>query len=189
MSSGLKNRVQRFPDFARNDNDKSERPVVAYGLSAHDGMKISCVIRTAHEWPRGDVEKTFSTCDATVVIELLRSDVFDNGQMAGTRPEILANRQDLAADLAQIIHGLKQFGFLFAKAEHYPALCHNLRRQFLCTPQGLQGYPILSARTHHGREPFDRFHIVIVDVGMSVENCLNAPIICVKIRNEHFDDD
>src|SRR5262245_43165260 len=97
-------------------------------------MKIGRVIRAADERSRGDVEKTFATRDAPVVIELLRCDVFENGQMFWTRSQVLTHRQDVVADVWQIIHGLNKFGFLSAKAKHYPALCYNLGRQFLCTP-------------------------------------------------------
>ena len=46
---------------------------------------------------------------------------------------------------------------------------------------------VLCARTHQRREAFHRFHVVVVDIRASVENNLDAPILGVKIRNEHFD--
>ena len=88
-------------------------------------MKIGRVIRAADQRPRGDVEKTFSARDLAVIIELLGRDVFNDRQVFRTRTQVLTHGQDFAADLTQIVHRLKKFGLLFAKAEHYPALCHN----------------------------------------------------------------
>src|SRR5438552_15633658 len=57
--------------FARNDNDcKRSDKRLAVCVSAYDRMKIGCVIRAAHQRPGSDVEKTFSTRDIAVVIEL-----------------------------------------------------------------------------------------------------------------------
>src|SRR5712691_5031952 len=57
-------------------------------LSPHDRVKISRVIRAADQRPRGDVEKTLPACDVPVVIELLRRDVFNHGQMFWTRAQV-----------------------------------------------------------------------------------------------------
>src|SRR5437016_4444450 len=63
--------------FARNDNDcKRTDKWLAVCLSAYDRMKIGCVVRAAHQRSGGDVEKTFSTSDVSVIIELLGRDVF-----------------------------------------------------------------------------------------------------------------
>src|SRR5215475_11693947 len=99
MSGNLKNRVQRLLDFARNDNKQKRTRGDAYRLSPHNRMKIGCVIRAADQRSRGDIEKTFSTCDVAVIIELLWRDVFDNGQMVRTWPQVLTNCQHFAADL------------------------------------------------------------------------------------------
>ena len=48
-------------------------------------------------------------------------DVLDHRQMLRRRAEILAERQHLAADLAQVVHRLEKFRLLFAQPEHDPA--------------------------------------------------------------------
>src|SRR5437899_1673999 len=93
--------------FARNNNACKHTLAAARVLPPHDWMKIGCVIRTADQWTGSDVEKTFSTRDVAVVIELLGRDVFNDGQMFRTRTQILTHGQDFAADLAQIVHRLK----------------------------------------------------------------------------------
>ena len=105
------------------------------------------------------------------------------------RPEILAHGQNLAADFAQIVHRLKKLRFRFAKAKHDAALRHHLWRKLFRALQNLQRSPVFRAGTHHRREPLDRFHVVIVNVGRGVEHDLDAPILSVKIGHQHFDDD
>src|SRR5438093_10910935 len=105
--------------FARNDNDcKRTHEWLAVRLSAHDRMKIGRVIGAAHQRSGGDVPKPFATGDVAVIVELLRPDVFNHGQMFSAWPQILAHRQHFAADLAQVVHRLEKFCFLFAQTKH-----------------------------------------------------------------------
>ena len=94
-------------------------------LSPHNRMKIGSVIRTADQRTRRDIEKTFFARDVAVIIELLRRDVFNDRQVLRTWAQVLTDGQDFAADLAQIVHGLKKFRLLFAKTEHHAALCDH----------------------------------------------------------------
>src|SRR5690242_3250620 len=100
MSSDLENRVQRLLDFGWNDNKQKRTRSGAYSLPPHNRMKIGRVIRAANERPRSDVEEPLPACDVPVIIELLWSDVFNDGQMLCTRTKILAHRQHFAASLA-----------------------------------------------------------------------------------------
>jgi hypothetical protein len=70
-------------------------------------MKIGGVIRTAHERPRRDVLEAFVPRNATEELKLLGMDVLDDRLMIRRGPEILPERQHLAADLAQIVHRLE----------------------------------------------------------------------------------
>src|SRR5262245_51448423 len=125
MSCELKNRVRDCSTSVGMTTNKSADATAAYGLPAHNRMKISRMIRAADERPGCDIDKTFRARNVPVVVELFRGNVFNNRQMLRTRAQVLTHCQDFAAGLAQIIHGLKKLGFLFAKAEHYSALCHN----------------------------------------------------------------
>ena len=78
------------------------------------------------------MEKPFSARYVAVVIELLRRNVLNNGQVLWSRAQILAHGEHFTTDLAQIVHGLKKFCFLLAKADHDPTLGHYFRGQFLC---------------------------------------------------------
>src|SRR5207249_8944955 len=156
---------------------------------AHHWMKIGSVVRAAYQRTGGDVEKTFSARDVTVITELLRRNVFNDRQMFWSRAQILAHGQDLTAHLTQIVHRLKEFRLFFAQAEHHAALGDNTRSEFLRPAQNSQGRPILRARAYHWCEAFHRFHVVIINVRAGVEHDLDAPILRVEIGNEHFDDD
>src|SRR5438876_230928 len=109
-------------------------------------MKIGSVVRAAYQRTGGDVEKTFSARDVTVITELLRRNVFNDRQMFWSRAQILAHGQDLTAHLTQIVHRLKEFRLFFAQAEHHAALGDNTRSEFLRPAQNSQGRPILRAR-------------------------------------------
>ena len=71
-------------------------------------------------------------------VKLPGRDVFHDGQMFRRRAQILSHREDLAADLAQIVHRLEQFRLRFAKAEHDAALGHDSRRKFFGALQALR---------------------------------------------------
>src|ERR1700757_5196624 len=95
--------------------NKRKHAPTACRLSPHYRMKVGCVIGAANQWTGRDIEKTFSTRDVAVIIELVRRDVFDYGQMFRTRAQVLTHRQHLAAGLEQIVHRLEKFCLLFAK--------------------------------------------------------------------------
>ncbi len=60
--------------------------------------------------------------------------------------------------------------------------------RFFRAPQNSQRSAIFRARTHERSQSLDRFHVVIVNLGPGIEHNLDAPVLRVKIRNQHFDD-
>src|SRR5436305_2653367 len=87
--------------------------------SAHYWMKIGRVIRAAHQRTGGDVEKTFPACDLAVITELLRRNVFNERQMFRRLAQILAYGQNFTAQLALIVHRLKEFCLFLVQSEHH----------------------------------------------------------------------
>src|SRR5438552_8032426 len=118
-------------------------------------MEVGCVIRAPHEWTGCHVLEAFRARDLTVGIEAFRRNKLDYGQMLRSRPEILTQRKHLATDVPQIVHRLKKFRLLFAEPKHYPAFCDDLRGNLLRCAQDIERGPILGARTHGRRQPFD----------------------------------
>src|SRR6267154_1722896 len=98
-------------------------------FSADNRMKVGRVIRAADEWTGGDVVKSLFARDLAVKLELLWRDEFHHRQMVRRRTQILAHRQNLAADLSQIVHRLKNLRLGFAEAEHDPAFSYYFWRK------------------------------------------------------------
>src|SRR5438874_11353664 len=91
-------------------------------------MEVGCVIRAPHEWTGRHVLEAFRARDFAVDVEAFRRDKLDYRKMARSRPEILTHGENLATDVAQIVHRLKKFRLLFAEPEHHSAFCDDLRR-------------------------------------------------------------
>src|SRR5436190_182390 len=144
-------------------------------ISADNRMKVGRVIRAADERSGGNVFETLRARDLAVSLEALRRNEFYDRQMVRGGPKILAHRQDLAADLAEVIHRLEQFRFGFTEAEHHPALRHNFRRKLLRLAEDIEGCPIFCARTHQRSQAFDCLQVVIENVGRGIEHDLDAP--------------
>jgi hypothetical protein len=151
-------------------------------------MKVGRVVGAADERPGSDVVETFRARDLAVSLESLRRDERDDRQMLRARPQVLAHRQNLAPDLAQVVHGLEKFRLFFAEAKHHSAFGHDLRRQLFGLAKNIKRRSIFRARTDERRQPFHGFHVVIEDIGRCVENDLDAPGLRVKIGHEYLDD-
>src|SRR5947209_16804903 len=93
--------------------------------SADNRMKVGRVIGAADERTGGDMLKSLFARDLAVKFELLRRDEFHHWQMVRCRTQILAHGQNLAANLTQIVHRLKNFRLGFAEPEHDPAFGYN----------------------------------------------------------------
>ena len=88
-------------------------------------MKVRRVIGAAHERAGSDMFESFFARNLAIEIELLRRNEFDDWQMVRRRAQILTHRQNLAADVAQIVQGLKKLRLGFAQPEHNPAFRHR----------------------------------------------------------------
>src|ERR1043166_10105815 len=73
-------------------------------MSADNRMKVGRVIRTTDERARGDMRESLRARDLTVRLEAFRRNEFHDRQMVRAWSQILAQRQDLAADLAEVVH-------------------------------------------------------------------------------------
>jgi len=115
------------------------------GLLAHDRMKIRCMIGTAHQRAGRDVLEAFLARDFTEEFELFRRDVFYHWQVLRTGPKILPHGKDLHANIAEIIHRLKQLRLCFTQPKHHAAFCHHFWRKLFCSLQDPQGCPVFCA--------------------------------------------
>ena len=83
--------------------------------------------------------------DFTEEFELFWRDVFYYRQVLRTGPQILPHRENLDANIAQIVHRLKQLRLRFAQAKHQAAFCHYFWRKLFCPLQDPQRCPVFRA--------------------------------------------
>ena len=86
--------------------------------------------------------KAFLARNLTQKFELFWRDVFYYRQVLRTGPEILPHRENLHANIAQIVHRLKQLWFRLSKAKHHAAFCHYFWRKPFCPLQDPQRCPV-----------------------------------------------
>src|SRR5439155_25010134 len=86
------------------------------------------VVRAADERPRLDVHEPELPADRREPRELVGMIVARDGQVLRRRPQVLAERQDRHADLAQVADRRDQLLPLLAEAEDDPRLGRDLWR-------------------------------------------------------------
>src|SRR5215510_9844001 len=84
------------------------------------------VIRASHERPRLDVDEAKIERNRLQLSKFVRMVVPDHRCVAGRRPEVLANGEDLTVDVAQVLEGLDQFLTFFAEPDHESRLRGNV---------------------------------------------------------------
>ena len=107
--------------------------------------------------------------------------------MRRCRAQILADRQNLAADLAQILERGDELVVLLAETDHQAGLGRDVRRVAARALEQLQRARIAAARARHAVQPRHRFGVVIQHVRPRVEHGLQRPLVALEIGNQHFD--
>ena len=90
-------------------------------------MKSRGVIGAAQEGTGSDMLESFGARDFAISFEALGRDEFDHREVLRSGAKVLAECEHLAADRAEVVHGLKKLGFGFAEAQHDATLGHDLR--------------------------------------------------------------
>jgi hypothetical protein len=147
------------------------------------------VIRTANERTAGDEFKTLVAGNRPIKIKCFGTDVFQNGKMIGSRAEILSERQDGHTRLAEVVHGLEEFIFLFAQAEHDAAFGFDVGAEFAGALEEVERELILRAGADERGEALDGFQVVVEHIGAGIEDPLEGIVLAIKIGDEDFDDD
>ena len=76
--------------------------------------ELSGLVGAANQWTRGRVEEAELGAALLPESELLGRDVLDHFEMSLCRLHVLAQGQAINADRSQVLHGLLNFGVLFA---------------------------------------------------------------------------
>ena len=153
-------------------------------------FEVGGVVGAADEGAGGDVAEALAFGDDLEVGELVRVDVFDDGEVLFRRAEVLAEGEDGDAGVAEVVHGLEDFGFGFAEAEHDAAFGGDLAAgHFFGAFEDVETAVVLGAAADERGEALDGFEVVIEDVGAGVDDGLEGVIAAVEVRDEDFDDD
>ena len=108
-------------------------------------------------------------------------------RVVGRRAEVLAERQDRDADLAQVLEHLHEFVLLFAKAHHQAGLGRNVRRVGARAIEQFQRARVAAARAHHAIQARHGLGVVIEHVGPRVEHGLERRALALEVGDQHFD--
>ncbi len=106
-----------------------------------------------------DELKAFLQTDSLVFLKLFEGDIFFYGQVFAGGLQVLANSQDFASHIPQVVHCLDNFLWCFSQADHDSGFCLHLAvvRNRL---NRFQANLVLGTAPHLGRQPSHRLHIV-----------------------------
>ena len=102
--------------------------------------------------------------------ELVRRVVARHRRVGLGRTEVLPDRQDLAADVAQIPEGREQFVALFAETHHQSGLRRDVRRDAPRAIEQFQRARVTAAGARHAVQPRNCFRVVVQHVRPRVEH-------------------
>ncbi len=152
--------------------------------------EVGGVVGRADERAGGDVAEAFVEGDLFVFVELFRGDEFDDGQVFGCRPEVLAEGEHGDVVGAEVVECLDDFLAAFAEAEHESAFGgdDSVDHGFGFFEHG-EGALVLGAGADERGEALDGFDVVVEDVRAGVHAELEGPVAVVEVGDEDFDDD
>ena len=119
--------------------------------------------------------------------ELVRVHVLDHRQVAGRRPQVLPDREQVAAVRAQVRERLLDLVVRLAQAEHDPRLGLDARAALLPALQDLERAGVAGTRAHRRVQALDRFHVVVEDFRARVHDNAQGFEAAFEIWDEHFD--
>ena len=101
--------------------------------------------------------------------------------------EILADRQNSAADIAKIPERGRELLVLLAEAHHHTGLRGDVGGVAAGAIEQLQRPRVPSPRSRHLVQPRNGFGVVIEHVGPGIEHRVERLLVALKIRNQDFD--
>ncbi len=108
-----------------------------------------------------------------------------NGGVVGGGLQILADGDDVHAGGAEVAEGLGNLVLLLAEAEHDAGFRHKAAA--LRVAQEVERAVVARGFADGALEPFDRFEVVVEDVGLGVEDGVEGFGLAAKIGDEDFD--
>ena len=112
-------------------------------------------------------------------------------QVLPRRSQVLADRQNVAVDGAQVAEGLQQLLACLAEPDHDRALgMHRVTealRHLLCPANHLERTVVAGALAHRALQPLHGFNVVVKDVGGRLHHGEERLLAPVKVGNQHLD--
>lgn len=146
-----------------------------------------CHVGATDEGAAEDHIKAEGEAEVAVEVELLRGDVFGDGEVAAGGLEVLADGGDVGAGGADVGEELLDFGDGFAEADHETAFDHGLGAVAAGEGEDVEGLLVIGLRADATIETGDRFHVVVIDVGAGIEDAGDGGVISVEVGSEDFD--
>ena len=128
------------------------------------------MVRTAHQWTGLDVRKSHLLASRAQIVELLRRQIADNRQMFWRRSQVLPERENVDVHVAKVAHDGDDFVDRLAKPEDDPGLGGNVGRKLLRQAKDRHHALVAAAGARALVEARHGFGIVIVDVGIRLED-------------------
>ena len=91
--------------------------------------------------------------------------------------------------LTEVVHGLEEFIFLFAQAEHDAAFGFDVGAEFAGAFEEVERELILRAGADERGEALDGFQVVVEHIGAGIKDPLKGVVLAIKIGDKDFDDD
>jgi len=101
--------------------------------------------------------------------------------------EVLAEGEDPAADLAQVLQRLSDFLRPFAQPQHQAGLGRDQRSRFPCAAQQLKRAAVIGPGPDPGIKPGDRFDVVVEDIRPRAQDGFEGGAIPLEIRDQDLD--
>ena len=99
--------------------------------------------------------------------------------------QVLAQRDDGASRIGQVVERCQYLGFGLSEAEHEAAFGHRAARGDVA--EYFQRSAVPGPRTYEGRQPLDGLDVVTDDIRCGVDDDVEQLFAAVEIGNEHLD--
>src|SRR6267378_338540 len=146
---------------------------------------LAGLVAGADQRPGGDEPEAEREALPLELREHLRPDELLHRQVLLRRPEVLPQREDVAAGRAQVAHRLQHFAARLAQPEHDAAL--RAHATALVELEHLEGLAVCGAPVAHPRrQALHRLEIMRRDRGLGVDDHLQRIARALEIRRQHL---
>src|ERR1051326_2721164 len=145
-------------------------------------------VRASHERAGEDSLESHGLAGVAIAVENRWMDVLDDVELLALRLEVLADRADLDAGVAELAEDVEHFIAALAEAEHQARLRGDRGVDALRLGQHRERAWEARAGTHVVVEPRHGLDVVVEVVGLRRDDGAHRVHVAVEVGGEHFDD-